>query len=437
VPNVDVIVGAYFGDEGKGKLVGATGHGYDAVLRVNASTNATHKVCDGEHTWITRQLPSVFFPRATRLVLAPGALLNLPALAEELAARPDLDTLAGNLAVASSIALVLPPYIEKGQGGMSLVIGSTRQGTGPSAVARTARHALHLHDVEAVVAGAAGAREEALEKLARTVRETWPERPAPPSPAYLDELLDEQVAAFRAVAALVGRFSVDYTRLLATRLSAARALLIEGCNGLLLDNLHGAHPHVTSTSTNVAAMLMGANLSPFWLRQAIVVTSAYANCLGKRPFPTEQSGAVAEHLHARCDERDVAAGELRRVGWLDVPGLRKALAGCAGAVLHLSKLDALSGLSELCVCTHLDVDGKLVEVLPDDPRAVRRARPVYLTLPGWSEPLGEARRFADLPAAARGYVLAVERLLGHRVVSLGVGPRNQDLIAVGAAAGLT
>jgi adenylosuccinate synthase len=427
--HVDVILGAYFGDEGKGKLVGALGHGYDAVLRVNASTNASHRVTDGARTWITRQLPSVFFPRTTLLVLAPGALLNLPALAEELAGRPDLDALAGRVLVASSIALVLRPYIEKGQGGMSLVIGSTHQGTGPAAVARTARHALHLYDVEAVVAGGADARRDVTAKLARTFSETWSDRPEPAPPAQLADVLDELVAAYRAIEARVGRFSVDYTRLCTTRLGAA-SVLIEGCNGLLLDLLHGGHPHVTSTSTNLGALLSGANLSPLTLRRAIVVTSAYANCLGKRPFPTELEGAVAEHLHAHCNEWDVAAGERRRVGWLDLPGLRKALAGCAGAVLSVSKLDALCGLPELQVCTHYEIDGELVDTMPDDPRAVQRARPHYRTLPGWSEPLGEVRRFADLPAAARAYLAVMGDLLGHPIGSVGVGPRSQDLIPV-------
>ncbi len=151
----DVIVGALWGDEGKGKLVGAIGGGYDAVLRVNASTNAGHCVHDGTAVRVTRQLPSVFGPGRTLLVLAPGALLNLEALADELLARHDLPTLRGRVRVASSITLVLRPYVEKGQGGLSLTLGSTHQGTGPSAVARTARHALRLFDVEAAWRGLA------------------------------------------------------------------------------------------------------------------------------------------------------------------------------------------------------------------------------------------------------------------------------------------
>jgi adenylosuccinate synthase len=424
MPAVDVIVGAYFGDEGKGKVVGAIGHGYDAVLRVNASTNAGHCVDDGTTCHVTRQLPSVFFPERTLLVIAPGALLNLVALAEEVAARPDLPALRGRLAVASSVALVIRPYVEKGQGGLSTLLGSTHQGTGPAATARTARHALHLYDV-AAAAGDAAARAAVREQLQRTCAETAPGRWGA---ADVDEVLAELLTAFGAVEAAVGDFCVDYTRLLRTRLLGAERLLIEGCNGLLLDLLHGAHPNVTSASTNLGALLGGANLSPFQTRRAIVVTAAYANCLGKRAFPTEVTGPAAEHFFGHCNEVDVAQHHRRRVGWLDGPGLRKALAGCAGAILHVNKLDVLTGLPEIQVCTSYVIDGAAVEVMPDDPRAVQRAVPRYRTLPGWDAPLQSVRRFADLPAAARDYLRVVQELLGLPIASVGVGPRNQDVI---------
>jgi adenylosuccinate synthase len=426
---VDIIVGALWGDEGKGKLVGAIGHEYDAVLRVNASTNAGHRVHDARGVHVTRQLPSVFWPERTLLVLAPGALLNLGALADEVAARPDLDALRGRLRVASSIALVLRPYVEKGQTGMSQVIGSTHQGTGPSAVARAARHALRLHDVEAVVRAAPNAAEEALLLLARTCAETSPARFASDDPAtlaYCADVLRGLVEAFARLEALVGRFCVDYTALLHDELRG-RAL-IEGCNGLLLDNLHGALPHVTSASTNLGAMLSGANLPPACVERAIVVAAAYATCLGKRPFPTELTDDEAAPMRARCDEVDVAEGQPRRLGWLDLPALRKALVGCAGALLHVNKLDALSGVERLRVCVRYRVGDRALEVMPDDPRLVRRAAPEYLELEGWREPLSGARRLADLPPAARRYVEALQGLLPNRIASLGVGPRSEDLV---------
>jgi len=359
-------------------------------------------------------------------VVAPGALVNLVALAEEVAARPDLGALRGRLAVASSVALVIRPYVEKGQGGLSALLGSTHQGTGPAATARTARHALHLYDV-AAAARSEAARAGVREQLCRTCEETAPGRWGA---GDVDEVLAELVTAFQVIEGTVGDFCVDYTRLLRTRLCAAAELLIEGCNGLLLDLLHGAHPNVTSASTNLGALLGGANLSPLAARRAIVVTAAYANCLGKRAFPTEVTGPEAEHFFVHCNEVDVAQHHRRRVGWLDGPGLRKALAGCAGAVLHVNKLDVLAGLPEIKVCTSYTIDGEEVEVMPDDPRAVARAVPRYRELEGWDTPLQSLRRFADLPMAAREYVRTMQDLLGLPIASVGVGPRNQDIIQV-------
>lgn len=429
----DVIVGALFGDEGKGKLVGAVGHGYDAVLRVNASTNAGHCVNDGTNTYVTRQLPSVFHPEATLLVIGPGALLNLVALREEVESRPDVDRIRGKVRVASTIALVIKPYIEKGQGGMSRLLGSTHQGTGPSAVARAARHALHLYDVRAVADGEPGSVERVEAKLLRTCMETSPLRfshDAPEDRAYCADVLAELVDAYRSIERSIGDFCADYTTLLRELDAASRRVLVEGCNGLLLDNFHGALPHVTSMPTNVGAMICGANISPKCVDQVIVVAAAYSTCLGKRPFPTELSPAQSAHFFEACNEVDVAQQNPRRIGWIDIPALRKALAGCQGAVIHLNKLDVLSGLLRVKVCTRYQIEGEPYEVLPDDPELFAKAIAEYVEVDGWQEPIGKVRRFADLPAGARAYVALLQELLPNEIVSLGVGAANEDRVVM-------
>ncbi len=430
----DVIVGGFFGDEGKGKYVGAVGHGYDAVLRVNASTNAGHCVNDGETTHVTRQLPSVFYPGETLLVIAPGALLNPLALRDEVEGRPDVDGLQGKLKVASSVSLVIRPYIEKGQGFMSNHIGSTHQGTGPSAVARAARHSLHLYDVQAA-AGGGEQRDAVLQKLKRTCVETLPLRFAaePESEEHLryyDEVLTELCAAYERVRELTGEFCVDYSRFIIDLQDGGGKVLVEGCNGMLLDNLHGALPHVTSAPTNIGAMICGANLSPAVVDRAIVVISSYATCLGKRPFPTECSDAEATHFFENCNEVDPAEHNRRRIGWIDLPGLRKALAGSRGAELHMNKLDVLSGLDKIKVCTHYLVDGQRLDVLPDDPLQYARAEAVYELVDGWSEQITKVRRFDDLPRAAQSYVQYMANALPNPIVSLGVGPANGEVIIV-------
>lgn len=432
----DVVVGALWGDEGKGKFVGSVGHQYDAVLRVNASTNAGHCVSDGTTTWVTRQLPSVFFPERTLLVIAPGALLNLSALAEEVRERPDRAALRGRVKVASSAALLIRPYVEKGKGGRSLVLGSTHQGTGAAAVARTARHALRLYDVARAAEGGEQGRREILPKIAETCLETSPERFGKDRSAdglYHRGVLEELVTAWRSLGEMLKPFCVDYTSFLVRELRANdRHVLLEGCNGLLLDNLHGALPHVTSASTNVSAMLCGANLSPGDAGTVTVVMAAYATCLGKRPFPTEMPASVAAAIQKRCNEVDVAVNAPRRLGWLDVPALRKALAGCSGAVLHLNKLDALTGAGPLRIATHYVVDGHPLEIMPDDPALVARAKPRYLELQGWTEEIRGLRELSKLPRNARAYVREIQELIPNRIASIGTGPASLDRIEVPA-----
>jgi len=426
--NVDVIVGALWGDEGKGKYVASICHHYDAILRVNASTNAGHCVDDGENHYITRQLPSCFFPENIDLVVAPGALLNLPKMMEEIEQRPDVAELRGKLKIASSLSLVLDPYILKCHGKQSQLIGSTHQGTGPSAVARCARHSLRLYDIEAAINGDSSI----ADKIAHTTRETLPgcfDEDSKENKSYFQKVLDANIAAFKRIEELIGPFCVDYTRYLAEDLRChKKRVLIEGCNGLLLDNIHGALPHTTSAPTNLGAMICGANFAPQEVVNSIVVTAAYATCLGKRPFPTEMTKQEAQHFYDNCNETDCAEAIRRRLGWLDIPALRKALVGSANATLHINKLDVFSGLKSIKVCTHYMIEGQKVSYMPDNPHTLKHAEPYYEILPGWSESLSGTKKFSDLPKEAQLYIQKIEEWLGFKVTSLGTGPRNDDLI---------
>lgn len=426
----DIVVGGYLGDEGKGKFVGRVGLDYDAVLRVNASTNAGHCVSDGTNHYITRQLPSVFFPVKTDLVIAPGALLNLTALSEELDGRPDIPELQHRLKIASSVALLIPPYVERGQYGMSKVIGSTHQGTGTAVLARTARHALRLYDIHRVAILGLH-REEVLDKLQLTCAQTFAGATSSPSAQEQEQVLDDLVMVFRKIQAKVGDFCVDYSCYLRRTLLNKKKILIEGCNGLLLDNLHGALPHVTSASTNIGAMMCGANIAPSHVNSIVIVIAAYSTCLGKRPFVTEMTSGEANHIFTHCNEVDVAEGNKRRIGWLDLPGIRKALVGSFGAVLHLNKLDVLSGLDKIKVCTHYDIQGTLHDIMPDSHYLAREATPKYVEFPGWKENITKAKSLYDLPEATRRYLDFIqEQLPDNRIASVGVGPANDCFFTI-------
>lgn len=430
--HIDVIVGGFLGDEGKGKFVGGIAHQYDAVMRVNATTNAGHWVSDGINQYVTRQLPSVFFPTRTELLISPGALLNLNALVEEVSERPDLTHLYNKVKIASSISLVILPYLTKDRQGLSEKLGSTKQGTGPSAAARAARHSLHLYDVHAAIY--LGKKDEVLDKIKLTCEETLPLQfleTNESTQSYFKNILEELIESYLHLEELVGRFMVDYTDYFNLGyLSNHRSVLIEGCNGMLLDNLHGMHPYVTSCSTNIGAMLSYANVSITNIRHIFVVLSAYSTCLGIRPFPAELDEESSRHFFQNCNEIDVAEHKKRRIGWLDIPALRKALSGANGAYIHMNKLDVLSGLPSIKICTHYMAKGQKYEVLPDNPYIHDQLEAQYMELPGWNVPLQSIEAFDDLPANAKKYVETVQQLLPIPIVSLGVGPHNQNVIQI-------
>ena len=177
--------------------------------------------------------------------------------------------------------------------------------------------------------------------------------------------------------------------------------------------------------------MCGANFPPSFIDQITIVIASYSTCLGVRPFPTEMSDLEAKHFFENCNEIDVAEFKKRRIGWLDIPSLKKALVGSNGAQIHMNKLDVLSGLSELKICTHYEIDGQPTMMLPDDPHSYHKIIPHYQTVAGWSESLEDVRTFAELPEKARQYVMWVSELLGHRIDSIGVGPKNSEFISVG------
>lgn len=283
---VDVIVGGLYGDEGKGKVVSKLGTNYDYIFRVNASTNASHTVVlENQNSFITKQLPSVFYHKNINFVIAPGAILNLHALKEELESRKDLDDIYNHVTVASSITLLITPYIERNKSqNHSKKYGSTNQGTGNAILARDARHSIKLVDVFNTVN-----KYISLEDLASKIKESCLELDRYFYQNKTDEYYYQEalllVSDYRDIKNMIGDFCKDYTDFL-YHLEDDKKILIEGCNGIMLDNLYGLNPYTTSASTSVNALLNGANISPYFLNDTYVIITGYFCCLNKRPFLT-------------------------------------------------------------------------------------------------------------------------------------------------------
>lgn len=424
---IDCIVGGLYGDEGKGKIVSNLGSNYDYIFRVNASTNASHTVkLDSGEMFVTKQLPSVFKNDKIKFVVGPGAIMNLNALKEELKSRNDIDMIKNHVYIASSISLLINPYIERNKSSNhSKKYGSTNQGTGNAIIARAGRHSVKLVDVMNTINGLI-----TKEELASKVKETCNQLDYyffkdKDDEYYLNEA-NNLIENYNEIKAMIGDFSVDYTNLI-YNLNENSNILIEGCNGIMLDNLHGLNPYTTSASTSVNSLLNGANLSPCYLNDLFIIITGYFCCLNKRPFLTEMNNSDAEKIYKYNSEIDDAEGMKRRLGWFDLPTLKKALTGHKNCKLVLNKLDIMQDAEEVKVCDYyLTKDNKKVYLMPDNTLELNDLKPHYVTMKGWGKL--DNINCDNIPETLLDFVKYIEKEVDRKVVYLGVGRKVSDLI---------
>lgn len=428
---VDVIVGGLYGDEGKGKIISYLGdeNNYDYVFRVNASTNASHTVrLDNSNDLIvTKQLPSVFFNNNVKFAVGPGAILNLEALKEEILQRPDIESIKNKVYIASSICLLIKPYIEKNkEGEISAKLGSTNQGTGIAVVARTRRHCIRLYDIENAIKGEI-TKEELRKKIKFSCNQLDNEFYKNKTEDYYKELVNELIDDYKTIEKRIGKFSVDYTSFL-TSLPENSKILIEGCNGIMLDNIHGLNPYTTSASTSINSLLNGANLSPYLVNKSYIVCTGYFCCLNKRPFVTEMQENEAEKIYKNNNEIDGAEGMLRRVGWFDMPTLKKALVGHKNSELIINKLDIMKDLEEVKICTNYILpNGEKLEYMPDNLKVLEKVKPEYKIFKGWGN-IKNIRNKEEIPNELKEFIKFIEYETKFKVAYIGVGRKKSDLI---------
>lgn len=420
---VDVIVGGLYGDEGKGKVVSNLGQNYDYIFRVNASTNASHTVVLEDGTsFITKQLPSVFGRNNIKFVVAPGAILNLHALRLELESRNDLDKIYNNVTIASSISLLINPYIERNkEQNHSKEYGSTNQGTGNAIISRDARHSVKLMDVENVINNII-TFDDLVHKIKESCLELDKSFYENKNEEYYITEANSLIDDYNKIKEMIGFFCKDYTSFL-YNIDQDSKVLIEGCNGIMLDNLHGLNPFTTSASTSINSLLNGANISPYYLNEMYVIITGYFCCLNKRPFLTEMDETSANKLYKYNSEVDDAENMRRRLGWFDLPTLKKALIGHKNAKLILNKLDIMQDLQEVKVCDYyLDENNNKIYIMPDNVEFLKRLKPHYIKLKGW----GKIDKV--IPKELKKFVNYIEKETNEKIVYLGIGRRDKDLI---------
>jgi adenylosuccinate synthase len=425
--SVVIVVGAQWGDEGKGKVVDLFTERADTVVRYGGGANAGHTlVIDGQKL-VTHLIPSGVCHPGKACVLGDGMVIDPHTLLEEIAAVRARGLLARNELLIGLGAHVILPYHKLMDGlredagaKRGKAIGTTRRGIGPAYEAKAARRGVRMRDL----LRPERLRELVLANLDELVPVILHLGGNPPSRQEIDGWVDGAANAGERLAA----YTCDAGRFVATAIAHGRHVLFEGAQGCLLDLDHGTYPYVTSSSTIAAGACQSAGIGPTQIDAVVGITKAYATRVGAGPFPTELHGELGERLRQAGGEFGATTGRPRRCGWLDLPALRMGARLSGMTSLALTKLDVLAGLPEVSVCVAYKLDGKELDEPPTDPDDLARAEPVYVRMSGWAALPSKAREIADLPSPARSYVESIERLADVPFCLVSVGPDRADTI---------
>jgi adenylosuccinate synthase len=420
-----VVVGAQWGDEGKGKIVDWLSEQADVVVRFQGGHNAGHTLVIGNQTYKLSLLPSGVVRKGKLGVVGNGVVLDPYALIEE------IDKLAGqgveisrdNLRVADNAALILSLHREldalRESGGAGTRIGTTRRGIGPAYEDKVGRRAIRLMDLADLKA-----LPDKIDRLLahhNALRRGFRLAEIAPRALY-DELA--------AVAPKVLPYMDTVWRLLDDKRRAGERILFEGAQGALLDVDHGTYPFVTSSNTVAGQAATGSGLGPGAVGYVLGIVKAYTTRVGEGPFPTELFDDVGARLGERGREFGVVTGRKRRCGWFDAALVRQTVRTSGIDGIALTKLDVLDGFDTVRVCVAYDLDGKKLDHLPASQDAQAKVKPLYEDIEGWRDSTAGARSWAELPAQAIKYVRRIEELIGAPVALLSTSPERADTILV-------
>jgi adenylosuccinate synthase len=421
-----VVIGAQWGDEGKGKVVDIYTEFADDVVRYQGGNNAGHTLVVGDEKVILHLIPSGILHAGKRCVIGNGVVLDPEVFIMEITKLKAGGYLKDDKSLLLSEALhIIMPYhkridIAREAKSGAKKIGTTGRGIGPAYEDKIGRRGIRLMDL--------------LDEKAftRKVKEVLDEKNL-----ILTQLLGDKPFTFQEIydeymgyAETLRKYAADTSLLLHQDIKAGKSILFEGAQGTLLDVDHGTYPYVTSSSTCSGGACTGSGVSPREIHEVIGISKAYATRVGSGPFPTELEDETGETLRQAGREFGSTTGRPRRCGWFDALVARYAVRVNGLSGIAITKLDVLSGLETVKVCTGYTYKGAVLDEIPASLEIMEQCTPIYEELPGWTEDITGAKSMNDLPANARAYVARIEALSGAPVALVSVGPRRDETIVL-------
>lgn len=422
------VIGLQWGDEAKGKIVDLLTEHHDIVVRYQGGANAGHTVVTGGQTYKLSLIPSGILRPGVKCVVASGVVINPASLLGEIdgLASRGVDV-SGNLLISDRAHVIFPWHVEEDrlteQHSAGEAIGTTLRGIGPCYRDKVGRsHAIRLGDLYRPTF------QGRLKQITADKNRLLASLSVNNGFAPLDA--DQIYADYTGYAQRLKPYVVDTTAFLLDAVEAGKRVLFEGAQGALLDVDHGTFPYVTSSNSSGVGITGGSGVPSRYLEKTIGIVKAYSTRVGGGPFPTEQDNDVGQHIRDRGNEYGTVTRRPRRCGWFDAVAVRYAarLSGVDSICVML--LDVLSALPEIKICTAYELDGQQVTNFPSHVDDLRRAKPVYETLPGWQQEISDIRSFGQLPENARRYLARISEIIGRPVEIVSVGPDREQTIHV-------
>lgn len=421
---ITAIVGANWGDEGKGKMIDVMAAESSYVVRFQGGSNAGHTIINHYGKFALRMLPSgVFYPEVVN-VIGPGVALDIDVLQQEIESLTARGVPSPRLQISDRAQIVLPVHQlldeleEKRLGDRSF--GSTRRGIAPFYADKYAKLGIQASDLF-VEARLRERLEQLLESKNVLLQHLYGQTPVK---------VEEWLSKLSKQAQVIAPYLCNTTSLLHKAYRNGEGILLEGQLGALRDPDHGIYPFTTSSSTLAGYAAVGAGLPPYSIKQIVAVTKAYSSCVGAGPFVVELAGEEADKLRSRggdAGEYGVVTGRPRRVGWFDAVATRYGCKIQGATSVALTNLDVLGYLDEIPVCVGYETEEGVVDEFPFSEK-LSSAKPVYKWLPGWKCDISQMTRMEELPEAAREYVEFIESEIGVAITTVSVGPKREQII---------